>query len=638
MGAAARARPPSLDQLEDHLDVSLEDFEPSIGSRSPRSDHHYSDYPSSSYSDEEEEGSEIMEDSSASAGGFFPPAWPGDRHQNWTTTTKTAAADKAAVVDPPAMLRLLNGDHSQGFWSETKDQKDTARLEDFAGGRGGGYFDDLLLRESSPEDEKWSGDPFLYRAIRTALPRSQSPEEKEERSSEEDGDMVARQLEGEHDGSRNKVEIKREEEGEEDVRLGDIKDAGAAGAAGAAGDLLRPQRQQSSENYIRFAVQADIQQRTEPIEAAINFLRTRVGFMFVSWPAMLLSTIVAILSYAAIQSLFQPASMRPVPDLVKVAGVARSFEPLIYYSENGIQQVGDLQATGVAVWDLGESVRSSNLTSAPIIVKELDELSDSLKTLAIELTKFFANVDGDIDGILIVMDWARRELSQLSQLPSAPLSSAFDNIHNMLSRAGVLENPATGQPTTAGTLALSLFGPSRPQRTKQTLQRTFHEFLAVLEEAIANELQHSLAIFALFEAIDNQFLNLARTVVREASQQDEAQDELLSSLWTRILGANAGDLKKYERNRMLLLNVREKTVRNKGILVEHNHRLMALKASLESVRRKLVSPLVRSVNSSTLSVEEQIRGLEDVGVYLEGVRTRQKGKLMEVLYGGGGGG
>jgi hypothetical protein len=38
------------------------------------------------------------------------------------------------------------------------------------------------------------------------------------------------------------------------------------------------------------------------------------------------------------------------------------------------------------------------MTSAPIIVGQLDDLSDSLKTLAIELTKFFANVDGDVDG------------------------------------------------------------------------------------------------------------------------------------------------------------------------------------------------------------------------------------------------
>lgn len=100
----------------------------------------------------------------------------------------------------------------------------------------------------------------------------------------------------------------------------------------------------------------------------------------------------------ALRSLFQPGHSPPVPDLVKVAGLAKSFEPLIFYSENGIRQISDLQDTGVAVWDLGESVRASNMTSAPIIVKELDGLSDSLSTLAVELTRFFSNVDGDVDG------------------------------------------------------------------------------------------------------------------------------------------------------------------------------------------------------------------------------------------------
>ena len=138
--------------------------------------------------------------------------------------------------------------------------------------------------------------------------------------------------------------------------------------------------------------------RTEPIEAAINFVRHKARFFTGSWPSAIVSCLVAMLAWSVLRSLFQPASMRPVPDLVKVAGVARSFEPLVYYSENGIRQVGDLQATGVAVWDLGESVRNSNMTSAPIIVKELNELSDSLKTLTIELTKFFANVDSDVDG------------------------------------------------------------------------------------------------------------------------------------------------------------------------------------------------------------------------------------------------
>lgn len=149
---------------------------------------------------------------------------------------------------------------------------------------------------------------------------------------------------------------------------------------------------------IRFAMRAEVQHRTEPFEAAYSFFKTRYENMMKSWYSFFTSMFVILLSFLALRTLFQPGIPPPVPDLVKVAGLAKAFEPLIFYSENGVQQIGDLQATGVAVWDLGESVRSTNMTSAPIIVKELDDLSDSLKTLAIELTRFFANVDGDVDG------------------------------------------------------------------------------------------------------------------------------------------------------------------------------------------------------------------------------------------------
>lgn len=127
-------------------------------------------------------------------------------------------------------------------------------------------------------------------------------------------------------------------------------------------------------------------------------MRTKFDNITGSWTSLFTSAMVALLAILSIRTLFQPGTLPPVPDLVRVAGLAKAFEPLIFYSENGVQQIGDLQATGVAVWDLGESVRSTNMTSAPIIVKELDELSESLKTLAIELTRFFANVDGDVDG------------------------------------------------------------------------------------------------------------------------------------------------------------------------------------------------------------------------------------------------
>ena len=235
--------------------------------------------------------------------------------------------------------------------------------------------------------------------------------------------------------------------------------------------------------------------------------------------------------------------------------------------------------------------------------------------------------------ILIVMDWAKRELSQLQTHTPSSMSSAYDNFHLLLSKCGVFET-SSGTPTRLGALATSVFGPSSRERTRYTLQRTFQEFLSILEESISSELQHSLALFSLFESIDRQFLNLARTVIRESDAQDSAQDDMLSSLWTKMLGPNASTLHKYEKNKKLLSNIRAKTVQNKSILEDHNRKLLTLKANLENLRRKLVSPLVRA-NGSTIGVEEQIRGLDEVSAHLGGVREKQKSKLMEMLYGAG---
>lgn len=140
-----------------------------------------------------------------------------------------------------------------------------------------------------------------------------------------------------------------------------------------------------------------MQHRSEPFESAMSFLQCKFAMMTRSWSSLTTSILVALFSLMTYKILFAPSIPTPAPDLVKVASLARAFEPLIYYSENGINQISDLEATGIAVWDLSESVRSTNMTSAPIIVKELDELGQSLKTLAYELTRFFASVDGDVD-------------------------------------------------------------------------------------------------------------------------------------------------------------------------------------------------------------------------------------------------
>jgi len=95
--------------------------------------------------------------------------------------------------------------------------------------------------------------------------------------------------------------------------------------------------------------------------------------------------------------LLRPPDPLPAPDILKATQVARRFEPLIYYSEGGMRQVSALQDTEVAVWDLGESIKGANLTSGEQIVDQLEDIHTSLETLVLELTRFFVNVDGDID-------------------------------------------------------------------------------------------------------------------------------------------------------------------------------------------------------------------------------------------------
>lgn len=386
---------------------------------------------------------------------------------------------------------------------------------------------------------------------------------------------------------------------------------------------------------IRFAVRAEMQHRTEPFEAAISWFRTFFSHITKSRSSLGSFITIAIISFSVLRVLTQSPVEPLVPDLVKVAGLTRSFEPLIFYSENGVQQIGALQETGVAVWDLAESVRAANLTSAPLLVNELDDLGESLKTLAMELTKFFANVDGDIDGILIVMDWAKRELAALPTMPTNSLASAFTNMHGLLSRLGILTDPSTGLPNRIGTVVTELFGMTRAQRTRQTLQRTFTEFLSVLEESINSELTYSASLFSLFATIDRQFLNLQRTTIRETDNQERLEGEFLSSLWTRVLGPNASQLRIYEKNKALLNSVRGRTILNKNLLVEHNGKLVALKQNLEMLRRRLVSPLVRGGEGSTLTVEDQIRGLDGTHEHLRQIREGQKGRVMEVLFGSG---
>jgi hypothetical protein len=235
------------------------------------------------------------------------------------------------------------------------------------------------------------------------------------------------------------------------------------------------------------------------------------------------------------------------------------------------------------------------------------------------------------------MQWAKRRLQTIEPVTLGSIGTAVDNIHGSLNRAGLLES-SSGRPTFIGRLVQQFFGQTPMQRNLATVHSAFNEFLNVLEESINNQLQHSVNLFALFESIDRGFQNLHRIVLRENNSQDREEAEMLSSLWTRVLGARASEIKKFERNKQLLASLRNQTLQNKHRLKEHNNKLLQMKSTLDMMRRKIASQLVRSNISSTPPVEEQIQGLHDTWEQLRGIREQQKAKTLNLLYESGSGG
>ena len=95
--------------------------------------------------------------------------------------------------------------------------------------------------------------------------------------------------------------------------------------------------------------------------------------------------------------LLHPWNALPIPDVANVAGMAKQFEPLMYASENVIPRSRELAEASIAVQDLGESVRATNMSASTTIIDQLDDLGDSLRILSEKITSFFTNVDGDMD-------------------------------------------------------------------------------------------------------------------------------------------------------------------------------------------------------------------------------------------------
>jgi hypothetical protein len=144
---------------------------------------------------------------------------------------------------------------------------------------------------------------------------------------------------------------------------------------------------------VRFAIRGETLFRTAPIEEIVSAVAQGFRMFTSSRLKVILTVFMLVFSWA----LMRPWSTELIPDVANAAAMAKQFEPLLYASESVIPRTRELADASIAVQDLTESVRVSNMSSSPSLVEQLEQLALSLKILAEKLTSFFTNVDGDMD-------------------------------------------------------------------------------------------------------------------------------------------------------------------------------------------------------------------------------------------------
>ena len=392
---------------------------------------------------------------------------------------------------------------------------------------------------------------------------------------------------------------------------------------------------------VRFTLRGETLLRTAPFEEYLNLVSRGVKKLVSSKLSVVLTLMAAMFAWV----LVQPWDLGLVPDVANAAAMAKQFEPLMYASENVIPRSRELADTSIAVEDLSESVRASNMSASSAILSQLEDLAYLLRMISEKLVSFFTNVDGDVDSyappelpwrppltlyrILSAMDWSVRELGGVSRPAAGLFDTVLQNVQTSFRRAGLLER--NGEETGLGRVFKDVVGQTKQQQSRATLQRTFDHLLTVLEENVSNELARADVLFQLFERVERQFDNLHRSVAKEEDSMMMQREEFLASLWRRSVSNNL-KLSKFGKNLHLLKKLRASTLANKSELKAHIQLIRSVKDQLDKTRRNLVSPMIRRAQSNSFGVEQQLSHLTGTYGSLHKLRETQKHRVLHQLW------
>ncbi|RPB04507.1 hypothetical protein L873DRAFT_1666644 [Choiromyces venosus 120613-1] len=311
-------------------------------------------------------------------------------------------------------------------------------------------------------------------------------------------------------------------------------------------------------------------------------------------------------------------------DFPKLINLQASFEDILENSAGGSSMALDLKNSEVAVRDLSMLVRVSKLVNKDELSEKLDDFVHTAKQTSRGLTRFGSRVNGVVDNLLAMDEFAIRSLEN-AQL-SSKTSDAPPSIASAIS--SIVLAP------------LHFIAPPNALKTESSILKTFLQASGTMDTSIQRLIMEAELVLRDLDDLENRLSTIQGMASREDSVLQEKHQEVLAELWS-FLGGNRRKLANFASHRSLLANIATYRSRALAHVSASLIRLQQMQADLEDLRDRVAQPVMlrdalgegESIGEIPLEVHvESIRkGVERLNRGRERVKGKENDYVRRML-------
>ncbi|KAI0325453.1 hypothetical protein GY45DRAFT_1330264 [Cubamyces sp. BRFM 1775] len=282
------------------------------------------------------------------------------------------------------------------------------------------------------------------------------------------------------------------------------------------------------------------------------------------------------------------------PKLVEIQ--SSSFEQLLDGSVGGSGLSLEIKKAEMASKDLITLVRYSELKSKDHLAEALNEFVEDAKRTGKGLQKLTSKINGAVDNIMAVNDYALRTIESAQNEPKSLLRAVWPF-------------------------------PSAPSRSRDVVVQAFRDSMDVHATEMRRLVLELAVSEANLERLDTHLVALHELCTRENITLSAAREDLLSELWT-LLGGNRKRLRGMDFNLELLRELGEYRKRAAAHVAAAKQTLQAMSEDMEDLRERVAAP---DVVGDRIPVEVHMKSIQSGLERLKEDRIRARQREDELV-------